>query len=303
MPALPLAALMVASLSLQQGKFDTDTTVTVPAGIRLSLQAMQGDVVVRTWDRSQVRIQASHSSRTRIEARVSESVLRLEPKGSGMAGSWGGVVDYELTVPSAMPIDLEGMGGDVRIEGGRGDIKVNTIEGDITVQGGGALVLSTVNGAVRVTGARGRVEARTVSDDVELVDVQGDVTAETVSGDMTLMRVDARRLDVQTVSGDVRFEGAIRPDGSYSLLTHSGDITVAIPEGTGAMIRTAVSNGDVTARFELPEPERASRSRKTYRIGSGAATLELETFSGDIKLVRPGDIRPPRAPKPEEESR
>ena len=304
MTALPLTALLVASLSLQQGKFDTDTTIAVPAGTRLSLQSMHGEVAVRVWDRNQVRIQATHSSRTRIEARVSESVLRLEPRGSGMGGAWGGVVDYELTVPAAMAVELHGMGGDVTVEGTRGDVTVNTIEGSITVQsGGGALTLVTVNGAIRVTGARGRVEARAVSDDVELVDVQGDVTAETVSGDLTLLRVDARRLEAQTVSGDVRFDGAIRPDGSYSLLTHSGDITVAVPEGAGATVRTAVSSGDVSASFGLPEPDRASRSRKTYRLGTGSATMEIETFSGDIELVRPGDIKPRRPSKPEEEAR
>lgn len=304
MLALPLTALLMAGLSLPQGKFDTDTTVTVAAGTRLSLQAMQGEVVIRAWDRNQVRIQASHSSRTRIEPRLSESVLRLEPRGSGMAGAWGGIVDYELTVPAAMALELQGMGGDVRIEGTRGEISVNTIEGDVTVQGGGGtLTLVTVNGAIRVTGARGRVEARAVSDDVELTDIQGDVTAETVSGDLTLMKVDGRRVEAQTVSGDVRFDGAVRPDGSYSLLTHSGDITMAMPEGAGATIRTAVSNGDVTASFGLPEPERASRSRKTYRLGAGGATVELETFSGDITLVRPGGVKARRSTRPEEEPR
>jgi DUF4097 and DUF4098 domain-containing protein YvlB len=300
----PIAGLMVASLALQQGKFDTDTLVPVPAGTRLSLQNMQGDVVVRVWDRNQVRVQAAHSSRTRIEARVSESVLRLEPRGAGSMGAWGGVVDYELTVPAQMALELQGIGGDVRIEGTRGDISVNTIEGDIAVQGGsGSLVLTTVNGAIRVAGARGRVEARAVSDDVELTDVQGEVAAETVSGDLTLLGVDARRLEAQTVSGDVRFDGTIRPDGNYSLLTHSGDITVAVAEGASATFRTAIANGDLTASFTLPDPERTSRSRRTWRLGAGGATVELETFSGDIALVRPGTIKPVRPAKPEEESR
>jgi DUF4097 and DUF4098 domain-containing protein YvlB len=289
---LPLAAVLVTSVSLQQGKFDTDTTVSVSAGTRLSVQSLQGDVVVRAWDRNQVRIQASHSSRTQIEARVSESVLRLEPKGRGMAGAWGGLVDYELTVPVAMAIELQGMGGDVRIEGTRGDVSVNNIEGNITVQGGGgSLTLVTVNGAVSVTGARGRVEARSVSEDVELTDVQGDVTVETVSGDLRMTRIDARRVEAQTVSGDVTFEGAIRPDGNYALLTHSGDITIAMPEAVSATIRTAVASGDVGASFTLPEAERATRSRKTFRLGGGGATIEIETFSGDIQLVRPGEIK------------
>lgn len=301
MITLSVTAMLAGSLALQQGRFDTDTTIDVPAGTRLTLQRMQGDVTVRVWDRNQVRIQASHSSRTRIEPRLSGSVLRLEARSGGMG--LGGTVDYDLTVPAQMAIQLDGMGGDVRIDGTRGDVSVNSIEGDIVVQGGANLTLVTVNGDVRATGVRGRVDARAVSGDVELSDVQGEVRAETVSGDLTLSQLDARRVEAQTVSGDVRFEGAIRPDGSYSFLTHSGDVRVAIPEGANATLRTAVVSGDFRAAFPLPAGERASRSRQVYRLGAGSATIEVETFSGSIELVRPGAARTPTRSRPEEDSR
>jgi hypothetical protein len=98
-------------------------------------------------------------------------------------------------------------------------------------------------------------------------------------------------VEAQTVSGDVRFDGTLRPDGTYSLLTHSGDVIVAIPENASILIQTAVANGDVSASFELPASERSSRRRQQFRLGSASATLELETFSGDIRLVRPSEIR------------
>jgi hypothetical protein len=68
------------------------------------------------------------------------------------------------------------------------------------------------------------------------------------------------------------------------------------------MIRTTIASGDLTASFTLPEPEmhdvtggRAGRmrgSRQLFRLGGGGASVELDTFSGDISLVRPGEIRP-----------
>lgn len=286
------ALVSAASLQQQQQTFDTDTTVTVAAGTRLKLENVGGEVIIKAWDKNQVRIQASHSSRTAVGITLSESSLRLSPKGSRGIARMGGVVDYVLTVPAAMSIEIGGMYADVTIEGTRGEISVQTVEGNITVKGGGDnLQLQTVNGKISVQGARGRLDLRSVSEDVDVSDVVGDVVAETVSGSVTLSRIDGKRVEAQTVSGDVRFDGTLRADGTYSFLTHSGDVTVAIPENASALIQTAVANGDVTASFALPASERSSRRRQEYRIGGGGASIELETFSGDIRLVRPSEMR------------
>lgn len=288
---LTMAGALLAGMPQQQ-QFDTDTTVSVSAGTRLSLENVGGEVTIRAWDRNQVRIQARHSSRTRVGIRVSESVLRLTPQGSRGMGPMGGMVDYVLTVPAAMDIQLGGMFADVSIEGTRGSVSVNTVEGNISVKGGaGTLELATVNGKITVEGANARLNVRAVSEDIELTNVQGEIQAETVSGDVTLTRIDGRRVEAQTVSGDVRFDGTLRPDGRYSLLTHSGDVIVAIPENASILVQTAVASGDVSASFDLPASERSSRRRQQFRLGSASATLELETFSGDIRLVRPSEIR------------
>jgi hypothetical protein len=240
---LTLAGGLLAGMPQQQ-QFDTDTTVSVSAGTRLSLENVGGEVTIRAWDRNQVRIQATHSSRTRVGIRVSESVLRLTPQGSRGMGAMGGMVDYVLTVPAAMDIQLGGMFADVSIEGTRGSVSVNTVEGNISVKGGaGTLELATVNGKITVEGANARLNVRAVSEDIELTNVQGEIQAET------------------------------------------------IPENASILIQTAVANGDVSASFDLPASERSSRRRQQFRLGSASATLELETFSGDIRLVRPSEIR------------
>jgi len=288
-----LAGALLSVSSLQQPQaFDTDTTVSVSATTRLKLENVGGEVIIKAWDKNQVRIQASHSSRTAVGISLSESSLRLSPKGSRGTMRMGGVVDYVLTVPAAMSIEIGGMYADVTIEGTRGEISVQTVEGNINVKGGGdVLTLQTVNGKINVQGARGRLDLRSVSEDVEVSDVVGDVIAETVSGSVMLSRIDGKRVEAQTVSGDVRFDGTLRPDGTYSLLTHSGDVTVGIPENASALIQTAVANGDVSASFALPTSERSSRRRQEFRIGSGGASIEIETFSGDIRLVRPTEMR------------
>lgn len=287
-----LAGALASALPLQQPTFDTDTTVTVSAGTRLKLDNVGGEVTIKAWDRNQVRVQAIHSSRTMVGISLSEATLRLSPRGSRGISRMGGVVDYTLTVPAAMSIEIGGMYADVNIEGTRGEISVQTVEGNINVKGGGdVLNLQTVNGKVTVAGARGRLDLRSVSEDVEVSDVVGDVVAETVSGDVTMSRIDGKRVEAQTVSGDVHFDGTLRADGTYSFLTHSGDVVLGIPEGTSALIRTATGNGDVTSSFSLPASERSSRRRQEFRLGGGGASIEVETFSGDIRLVRPTEVR------------
>lgn len=285
---LTLTAL-VALTPPQQG--DTDTTFAVPNGTRLQLQNMTGDVVIGTWDRNEVRVIAEHSRRTTIEVDLSGSVLRLRPRSSSGMGL-GGVTDYQLTIPVTMAVDVSGMSANVTITGSRAEVKVGTVSGDIRLTGGvGSINLTTIDGGITVRQAKGRMQLRTASDQIEIEDSEGDINAEAVSGDIRLRRVNGRQIEVQAVSGDVEFEGAIQANGSYYFGTHSGDLTIAIPENANVMIRASASMGDFTASFALPASEQASRRRQTFRLGNGSASMEVEVFSGDIALVRPSELR------------
>ncbi|HKP30758.1 MAG TPA: hypothetical protein VJU15_15205, partial [Gemmatimonadales bacterium] len=117
-----LAGALLSAMPLQQQRgFDTDTTVTVSTATRLKLDNVGGEVIIKAWDKNQVRIQAVHSSRTAVRINLSEATLRLSPEGSRGIARMGGVVDYTLTVPAAMSIEIGGMYADVTIEGTRGE--------------------------------------------------------------------------------------------------------------------------------------------------------------------------------------
>jgi DUF4097 and DUF4098 domain-containing protein YvlB len=271
-----------------QGTFDTDTTVAVQPGTRLRLQNQGGDIVVKAWDRNQLRVQATHSRRNELSIVVHGAVAEIESRGRHGISS---LVDYDITVPTWMALDLGGMYAEVSIEGTRAPIKVQTLEGNITVRGGAETVaLNTVNGKIVVSQARGRLDLHSVSEGIRVTDAQGDVTAETVSGDIDLRNVDAKTVDVQTVSGDLIYSGRISDGGTYSLLTHSGEITIGIAEGSNATIAVATASGDVSSSMGLTA-ERQGRRRQTFRIGNGSANFDLETFSGDVQILRPAEVR------------
>lgn len=282
-----LSLLALMAVQAPQG-FQTDTTISVSQGTRLKVDNQGGDIVVKTWDKNQVRVQASHSRRTHITIELGGAVLSL---GAEADRGPSNMVDYEITVPAWMPLNLEGMYATVSVKGSRAPIEVETLDGDINVEGGAETVkLTSIQGRIIVSGAHGRIELNTVSDDIEAADLQGDIVAETVSGSITIARSDAKSVEVQTVSGELVYDGKIIDGGRYSLLTHSGTIAISVPEGSNATIATAIGSGEVRASFALPTSDRPSRRRQTFRLGTGSATVELESFSGTISLLRPPEL-------------
>lgn len=63
-----------------------------------------------------------------------------------------------------------------------------------------------------------------------------------------------------------------------------------IPPGMNATVTARVYSGEIRASFPLPAADQASRRQKRYRFGSGSALVELETFSGEVQLLRPADL-------------
>lgn len=283
---------MILSLALglvlvQQPAFRTDTTLIVQSGARLDLELAVGSVTIRTWERSQVRLRAQHSARTSFDIHNSAGVLRVEAEGRmGLPGD----VEVELTVPAAMGVNIEAMTVDVDAEGMRGLLQVESIDGDVAVRNAGDLSIESMNGAITVAGARGRARLSSISRDIVASGLAGEVTAESVSGSIWLTGSESAAVVAETVSGMVVFQGAVRSGGSYALASHSGNIVFGLPAGTNATVSTALASGRLTASFTLPDPETRSRRRQSLRFGNGSASVELETFSGSVRLVRPDEM-------------
>lgn len=270
----------------------TDTSFAVQPGSRLELQNMGGEIVVRTWNRNSVRIEAEHSSRTSIGVSNTGSLVVVRARSSfGPAN----IVDYRITVPASMDLDLSGTYSDIDVEGTQGAVSAQSVQGDITIRGGrGNVNARSVQGVVRVDGVRGEVRASSTSEGIRISNVVGAVAAQTVSGDVVLDHVDSRQVEVATVSGDLFYDGAIQDGGRYSFVTHSGDVTATIAPRTNAAVSFATMNGDLESSFDVPvSVDGRGRRRHSFTLGSGSAQVEFETFSGDIRLRRPGEVQAP----------
>ncbi len=280
MLALPLGLLG----ALLQGP-GSDTTVSVRPETRLEVHNLGGDIVIRTWERNTVRVQAEHASRDVVEISYSGAVLRVN--ASNRRGGPHSI-DYTITVPAAMDLNLSGTYSDVTVEHSAGRVVVETVQGDVTVHGGKGLVnLHSVSGDVRVSGVTGRLEANSTNGEVMVDDADGEVNAETVNGDVTLRNIRSDNVSAVTVNGDIIYGGTVRDNGQYRLSTHNGDVTMTIPTGANATVSVSTFNGDFESDFPVTLSGTRKGKRFNFTIGSGSATLELESFEGSIRLIRP----------------
>src|SRR6266481_6240615 len=183
-------------------------------------------------------------------------------------------------------------------------LSVNNFGGGITVHGWSENRVK-VHGE---TGRRGRVEVSLVGNTVviktgsregapSVIDLEVTVPqsmALSLSGTYADITVDGVQgaISAETVNGDVLYDGTVTDGGSYSLGSHNGDITVSVPEGSNVTITAATANGDIDSSFPLPMvPSPTGKHRKTFKIGSGSARMELESFQGDIELRRPQEMQ------------
>lgn len=269
-----------------------DTLVQVDPGTRIVLQTHEGSVVVRGWDRSAVEVIVGGEEGARIGVSRSSGTLAIRA-----GGRFGEPVDADLTVnvPAASPLRIHAPFADVWIEGVTREVSVETVEGDIRLAGGSDVItLHTVDGDIEVRNASGRVEVNTMDGDIRLSGVSGDIAVNAVDGDVRLEGVASSNVKATTVDGDVVYRGELRPSGVYRLSTHDGDLYVAVPERSGAIVSVATWGGEFSASFPIAWEGRRDGKRMEFTIGNGGARLELQSFDGEIRLIRPGEHVPDR---------
>ncbi|PYP18764.1 MAG: hypothetical protein DMD54_04505 [Gemmatimonadetes bacterium] len=280
-----LAAAMLALASQRQ----TDTTFAVPAGASLSVNNFGGGITVHAWNENRVKVHGDVGRRGRVEVSLVGSTVVVKTGSREGAPS---VIDLDITVPQSMGLTLGGTYADITVEGVQGPISGETVNGEINVRGGkGIITLHSIQGSVTLADASGRIEVNSVNEAIELSHVTGEIKVETTNGDVTLTGIQSSSVDAGTINGDVVYEGTVTDGGSYSFGSHNGDISVSIPERANVTITVATANGDIDASFPLPMTNTAGKHRKTFKLGTGSARMELESFQGDIELRRPQEMR------------
>ena len=250
-----LRGVVLGALLLPQGAIQAqlsrqrvDTSFTFDRGGNVSLGLVSGEIRVLTGPGNEIRVLAT-IERGRLETSFSRGHVSIEARSvNGRMGE----TRYELTVPAGTRVTASSVSGGILVRGTGGEVEAHSVSGAITVEGAtGVVELESVSGDIMLTKASGRLDLSTVSGEMELTDVSGDLDAESVSGSIIARRSRLRGFRSETVSGDVSYDGAFSRDGDYRLNTHSGDVMLTIPANGTASLELETWSGNIASDFPL----------------------------------------------------
>lgn len=303
----------------RQGEDDeqlTERTLAAEPDVTVNLCLKSGDVVVRGWDKREVRVRAEAGQ---VELR------QLAGSGAGAAGAaagaskpaksvdvlladsedeeaiedfCGGSGNVEIDVPRGATVVLKVREGDInvtdvaeaRTESASGDTDLRRIARAVDVQNlSGDIILNDSSGRVRLLAISGDVEAANVQPN----DAGEHFSAKTTSGSVSLERISHTHIEAGTVSGDVSMAGTLARGGSYEFKTFSGDVTLTLPANASFKVNaTVASSGEIKTDFPVKSPsgtqplKELSQGRLNGTVGDDGPLVNLSSFSGTVRLKK-----------------
>lgn len=251
-PLLLLLALTATALvaRAESYSFKESFSKSAPfnANGELSLDNVNGQVEVSTWNKNEILIEGEKSAKTEEELKLIELTIETSPTAAVVKtrlpkrpGAWfrgsniRADVRFKITVPAQAVLR-----------------RLNTVNSSITLDGlAGPVNAETVNGRINATGLRG---------DAKLSTVNGSLHADFAS------LATAQKLSFTTVNGS---------------------ITVGLPSDAGADVHASVVNGHVDCEFPITlDGGRVRSSSLRGLIGDGRASLRAESVNGSIHFTK-----------------
>ncbi len=247
-----LAIAATASAERLQEPFDR--TIEMRAGGTVSIDNVNGRIMVSSWEQPRVRIHAIRRAESRealdkvqVEVRTTADSVEIVTRTPKREGS--GFLDFLF-----------------------GDGDNMSVEYDVTVPRASDLKVDNTNGSINVSDLNGRLELGTTNGRIEAVRCSGSINAGTTNGAIRaeLLQVDA--------SKKMEFE------------TTNGSISLTVPATFAADVEADTTNGSI--RSDLPVLTK-SFSRRELRgtINGGGTRLSLHTTNGSIEIRSSGASR------------
>lgn len=232
-----------------------EKTYPLNANGRISVDNVNGSIVIEAWDKNEVKLEAvkiadSRERLSQVDVKIDSKpdYLRIETEfGHNRSWNCSGYcrleVQYKLTVP-------------------RGAV-LNEIE--------------TVNGSVTISNMTNFTKASAVNGTVKALNLRGTAEVETVNG-------------TSEVSFD-RLDG----NSKISLSTVNGRVNLLIPSDTDATIKAETVNGSISNEFSLPVRKGKYVGRDLYgKLGEGSVRINLESVNGGLNIKRQQDGKTPK---------
>ena len=271
---------------------DVNRKIDASSDGHIDVSNISGSVIVNGWTRNEVEVTGTLGRNVEeliLERDGDDILVKVKvPKRGGR----GIDSDLRISVPENSSIDIGTVSADIDVTDVTGEQSLHTVSGDVTTEFTGAdMTAESVSGDVEVSGdsADGEVEANTVSGDVTLFRVGGEVVGESVSGNVIVDEGSFKRADLNTVNGEIVFQGELQKDGRLSIETVNGSVDVDFFGDVSARFEVDTFNGRIRNCFG-PKAERTSKYTPGWELefteGSGSGRVEISTMNGGVNICK-----------------
>ncbi len=252
--AVIAAVLTLAAAALQAETLSQtiDKTFDARPGASFALDNVNGHVNVTSWDQPRIRVHAVKTVSRSDDPRSALNALKVEitPRDGGvsvhtvypnhgsvgfldfLAGNWSDAkVEYDITVPRSMSLNVETTNGAIEVNGVSGTLKIETTNG--------AIRLDRCAGSVDGETTNGRITAELLSVDRAQTNRLSTTNGKIV---LTVPSSLAAEIDASTTNGSIDSELAVT---THSVGRHSLRGTI---NGGGAPLRLRTTNGSIEIR-------------------------------------------------------
>jgi DUF4097 and DUF4098 domain-containing protein YvlB len=264
-------------------------TFPTPGRVVLELIVPDGEIEIRTEETAETEVDLTGPDEdelreiARIDMRdrndTQEVVVEVEDSPSFFGLRFGSRDELRLDIrcPHGADVrvrtgsaDTRGRGrfGELTVESGSGDVSFDDVAGDATVK--------VASGDVRLRDVGGAATINTASGDVSVQRVGGDAQVRSASGDVSIGEAGAG-VSANTASGDIRVDAVT--EGSVTLQSASGDLTVGIRRGSRLWVDAKSMSGEASSELEVGDEPVSEEEGPLVE-------LRATSMSGDIEVVR-----------------
>jgi DUF4097 and DUF4098 domain-containing protein YvlB len=263
-------------------------TFTVQPGGMLEVEVDPGAVVLETWSKNEVEVEADGiDERYPNRLKVSQAGNTISVQYHDTRHHSGRLV-FTIKVPAKFNADIQTSGGSLKQKGSLtgemkaetqgGSIKIEYIVGNVDLEtGGGSIKVEKVEGDARLQTGGGSIETGTITGTTDahtggggitLKETGGKVVASTGGGSINVRGAKAW-LELSTGGGSVRVS-----DAKFGAKVATGGGSVEMEKITG-MVNVSTGGGSISC--ELNPGEKGNSS--------------LKTGGGDIELILPENAK------------
>jgi DUF4097 and DUF4098 domain-containing protein YvlB len=272
---------------------DVDETHPAAANGTVDIENVAGAVTVTGWDKSEVSVTGTLCDDCTLEFdRDGERTVVHVNYPEGRSRRFGDEGESNLTVkvPEGSTVSASTVSANLDASGVKGDVIAESVSGKITVRGEPRRVeAQAVSGGIDILAATPRVKAESVSGDILLQGPKDELESSNVSGATRVQGGPFSSVEASAVSGDIVFDADLKSDARCEISSHSGDVEMRVAPDASADFSVETFSGEIHNDFG-GKAERASKyapgEELNFTLGSGSAQVELNSFSGRVRIVR-----------------